>query len=613
MKKVFLHFFALFGLAFGAFSMMSAPAMATGYGIGSDGYWYNDNATNGTSITTLSVSMSNQTGTFVAMLSGDVVCPCGPLYIVFDGTVVGNTEFGILKDSTLTVVLTNLDTGSHSIYAEFRPYGPNQTSHSPTYTVTITADGTPTVTAISPASGSTDGGTSVTITGTEFTGTTDVTIGGTAVTSYTVVSDTQITAVTPAGSSGQASVLVTNATGTNSANTLFRYSSGSGGNPKSDAVVVGIVTSHVAMAANARQQITSIVQNRLELLHGDDAPAFSNGISLNVIDRNAGADAARNGLKPESNNGQGGFGNGEPFADPTLNEMAKKAAAKKGVANPKFAKPDYRVWTEGALVSGTQSTSGQSDNSFRTSGLSAGIDTQILDSVKGGFAVSLSMDKTKFGTDGSYSDGTSVTGSLYASWRVDKDIFIDAFMGYGKLDYAINRYDSNSDSDMTADRTGRMFFGSLTASYDQKNGALKYAPFVGFDVMSGTLNAYTETGDATYNLGYDSLSIRTEGLIAGFRAQYDVPMPWGTLSPTGRVQYRHALAADMTQTLYYDSDPSTTYDYALSGFTVDTVTTSLGLKATGPTGISTMIEYSNYSSLNGDQANGVRGMISIPF
>lgn len=610
MKKVFLHFFALFGLAFGAFSMMSAPAMATGYGIGSDGYWYNDNATNGTSITTLSVSMSNQTGTFVAMLSGDVVCPCGPLYIIFDGTAVGNTNFGISKDSTLTVVLTGLATGTHSIYAEFRPIGPNQTSHSATYTVTITADGTPTVTAISPASGSTDGGTSVTITGTEFTGTTDVTIGGTAVTSYTVVSDTQITAVTPAGSSGQASVLVTNGTGTNSANTLFRYSSGSGGNPKSDAVVVGIVTSQVSMATSASQQITSIVQNRLELLHGDDAPGFSNGFSLNVMDRNAGEDAARNGLTPESDKGQGGSGNAGPFADRTLNEMAKKAAAKKVVANPKLAKPDYRVWTEGAVVNGSQSAS---DSTFRTSGLAAGIDTQIMDRVKAGFAVSLSKDKAKFGTDGSYSDGTSVTGSLYASWKVEKDIFIDAFVGYGKLDYAINRYDSNSLSDMTAERKGNMFFGSLIASYDQKNGALKYAPFAGFDVMSGTLNAYTETGDATYNLGYDSLSIRTEGLIAGFRAQYDVPMSWGTLSPTGRVQYRHALAADMTQTVYYDSDPSTTYDFTLSGFTVDTVTTSLGLKATGPTGISTMIEYSNYSSLNGDQANGVRGMISIPF
>jgi hypothetical protein len=81
----------------------------------------------------------------------------------------------------------------------------------------------PTVTAISPTSGSTAGGTSVTITGTGFTGATAVTIGGTAVTSFSVTNATTITAVTPAGSAGAASVLVTSPDGTNAANTLFTY------------------------------------------------------------------------------------------------------------------------------------------------------------------------------------------------------------------------------------------------------------------------------------------------------------------------------------------------------------------------------------------------------
>jgi Bacterial Ig-like domain (group 3)/Autotransporter beta-domain/IPT/TIG domain len=84
----------------------------------------------------------------------------------------------------------------------------------------------PTVSAISPSSGPTAGGTSVTITGTGFTGATGVTIGGTAATSVTVVSSTSITAVTPVHSVGTASVLVTTTGGTNSANTLFTYVAG---------------------------------------------------------------------------------------------------------------------------------------------------------------------------------------------------------------------------------------------------------------------------------------------------------------------------------------------------------------------------------------------------
>ena len=126
LRKVLFKCLFLLGLAVTNFSVTNSSVQAAS-GVGSDGYWYNTSATNGTSITTLSVSMSNQTGTFVAMLSGDVVCPCGPLYIIFDGTAVGNTGFGISANSTLTVTLTGLSTGTHSIYAEFRPTGPNQT------------------------------------------------------------------------------------------------------------------------------------------------------------------------------------------------------------------------------------------------------------------------------------------------------------------------------------------------------------------------------------------------------------------------------------------------------------------------------------------------------
>jgi len=81
----------------------------------------------------------------------------------------------------------------------------------------------PTVSSLSPATGSTYGGTAITISGTNFTGATFVTIGGIAATDVIVVSSTTITAYTYAHAAGSASVLVTTAGGTNAANTLFTY------------------------------------------------------------------------------------------------------------------------------------------------------------------------------------------------------------------------------------------------------------------------------------------------------------------------------------------------------------------------------------------------------
>jgi hypothetical protein len=84
--------------------------------------------------------------------------------------------------------------------------------------------GSPTVTSVTPGTGPTTGGNTVTITGTGFTGATGVTFGGVAATNFTVVNDTTITSVVPSGSaSGAVSVIVTTGVGSNAANTLYAY------------------------------------------------------------------------------------------------------------------------------------------------------------------------------------------------------------------------------------------------------------------------------------------------------------------------------------------------------------------------------------------------------
>src|SRR5262249_28025468 len=68
----------------------------------------------------------------------------------------------------------------------------------------------PTLSSISPSSGSSAGGTAVTLTGCNFQPGALVFIGGTAATNVSVVSTTQITATTPAGTVGPANVIVQN-------------------------------------------------------------------------------------------------------------------------------------------------------------------------------------------------------------------------------------------------------------------------------------------------------------------------------------------------------------------------------------------------------------------
>src|SRR5947209_10245093 len=81
----------------------------------------------------------------------------------------------------------------------------------------------PTVTSVSPSSGSTAGGTQVTITGTSLTGASSVRFGSAAATAFTVNGDTSITATSPAGQAGAADVTVIAPGGTSATNPGDQY------------------------------------------------------------------------------------------------------------------------------------------------------------------------------------------------------------------------------------------------------------------------------------------------------------------------------------------------------------------------------------------------------
>jgi hypothetical protein len=94
---------------------------------------------------------------------------------------------------------------------------PNVTANRFTYVAA------PAVTAVSPSSGPTSGGTTVTITGTGFSGATKVIFGTVLAGSFTVVSATEITAVSPAQVAALHNVFVTTSYGTSATVTADEF------------------------------------------------------------------------------------------------------------------------------------------------------------------------------------------------------------------------------------------------------------------------------------------------------------------------------------------------------------------------------------------------------
>lgn len=129
----------------------------------------------------------------------------------FGGSTVTPT---VVSDSELTVVTPAAAAGTVSLVVSGR---------GGTATATFTFVGPPDVTGFSPASGSTDGGTIVDLTGTALSTTTGVTFSGVPATSFAVLSDTRIAAVTPAHALGPVTVAVTTTGGSDTAPGTFLY------------------------------------------------------------------------------------------------------------------------------------------------------------------------------------------------------------------------------------------------------------------------------------------------------------------------------------------------------------------------------------------------------
>ena len=149
--------------------------------------------------TTITITGTNLTGTTSVTVGG-----------------VAATSFTVVSSTSVTVVTPSGSAGVKNVVLT-TPGGTATKYGSFTYV------GVPTITTINPNTGILAGGTTITITGTNLLNTSSVTVGGVAATSFTVVSSTSVTVVTPSGSAGVKNVVLTTPGGTATATSSFTY------------------------------------------------------------------------------------------------------------------------------------------------------------------------------------------------------------------------------------------------------------------------------------------------------------------------------------------------------------------------------------------------------
>ena len=226
----------------------------------------------GTSITITGSGFSNNSpGTNTVTVDGNAATS---VVVVSDTSITCDTPAGTAGASVDVVVSNANGTGTLSSGYTYHP--------------------APTVSSVSPATGPSTGGTSVTITGTGFSnnspGTNTVTFDGNAATSVVTVSDTSITCDTPAGANGPVDVVVSNDNGVATLSSGFTYT---GGPSASNSSVSASPSFGTAADGTATVTITVTVRDDLSTpLMGETVQISATGTGNTVVQPMSTTDAS---------------------------------------------------------------------------------------------------------------------------------------------------------------------------------------------------------------------------------------------------------------------------------------------------------------------------------
>ena len=484
----------------------------------------------------------------------------GTTAVTFGGTAA--TSFTVGSDTSITATTPAHVAGAVAV-AITTPGGSATLPSAFIYDLPV-----PMLTSLSPSNGPDAGGTSVTLTGSGFTGTTAVTFGGTAATSFTVNSDSSITATTPAHAAGAVAVAVIAPGGNATLPGAFTYSARP--DPSRDPEVIGMLEAQYQSTQRfAKTQITNF-RDRLEQLHNNGGGQTSSW-NLQVSSRQSSADAL--GYAQESK--------AQDSVGETLGLTPARPSERPGERSSQAAgtPSDVAVWAGGYVNFGS-ADKGDTNLNHTLVGVSGGVDYRFSADFTAGVGVGYGRDAVNIGSNGTETNGRALSAALYGSYHPKENIFIDGLLGYSALDFGSRRFVTSGGGFASGERNGSQVFGSVSIGYEHRQDVWLLSPYGRLEAAWSQLDAFTEDGAGSENLTFGRQSMDMLAGVIGLRGQYTVPQDWGGLTAKGRIELTHDFQGSSRASMGYATlGNGLPYSLKMEGFTKDYVSIGLGLDA----------------------------------
>lgn len=227
-----------------------------------------------------------------------------------------------------------------------------------------------------------------------------------------------------------------------------------------------------------------------------------------------------------------------------------------------------RFWTGGSITIGERDAeTGQSSFSVRSSGISFGADVAVTPNFDFGIGGGFGEESADIGTADTAADSQQFTGVVYASYRPQQGVYVDAILGHGLLEFDLQRRATGDGSLVRGQRDGSATFGSIGLGYDRPVPVGRLNAYGRVEGLNATLDAYTETGSALWALSYGERDVESLQGVIGARYAWNHETRDSVWTPGLRFEYRHEFADGGVQSLQYaDWLTGPTYEVRSTGW-----------------------------------------------
>ena len=298
-------------------------------------------------------------------------------------------------------------------------------------------------------------------------------------------------------------------------------------------------------------------------------------------------------------------------------------------------------------IGNTDPTSNEDGFDFHTYGVIAGVDYRFTTKlVLGGTfnyqSINNDLDNTSTlvlnvptSVSGGSADTRSYGFSLYGTYYVLEQFYVDGILGFGWNNYRLDRvisYDLGPTASSTspggttppvnqiarAEPDGHHFSFSAGAGYDFRQGALTFGPLARLQYFKLKINGYQEKINNTnpgfgWALALDSQDVESLTTVLGGRASYAISTGLGVLLPQVRIEWEHEFKNDSRiLTAQFLSDPQRQpIRYTTDNPDRNYANIGVALSATFRGGIAAFIDYETVLGLANvsrhDITLGIRG------